>query len=361
MPALLTPPVQSPPAFVVPPYLLAHIASAQDPRFETAATAARRSLAIDPSMRQGRPSQHPSPDGHPFVAAPRTVPPQPHRRVYDADGTTVLPGILVRSDDLTTAPDDIAVTEAWDGLGATHHLLLSAFDWASIDDNNQRLDATVHYGLHYDNAFWDGSRMVFGDGDGEVFGRFTASLSVVGHELAHGVIQHTAGLVYQGQSGALAESIADAIGAMVEQQTLGHTAATASWLIGSELFTDLVQGSGLRNMLNPGTAYDDDVIGKDPQPAHMSGFVETNADNGGVHLNSGIPNRAFALLAQDLGGASWERAGSIWFDALTGGLSSTATFEQFATATVASAMARFGDQSREQAAVESAWQSVGVL
>ncbi|AWB90540.1 M4 family peptidase [Salinibacterium hongtaonis] len=347
--------------FVVPPYLLAHLASAEDPRFEAAATAARHALETDPGIRQGRLSQHPSAVApeleHPTAATQS----EPYRRIFDAKNSTELPGVLVRSDGGDTAPGDIAVTEAWDGLGATHTLLLSAVGWASVDGNNARLDATVHYGNRYDNAFWDGSRMVFGDGDGEVFGRFTASLSVIGHELAHGVIETTAGLAYQGQSGALAESIADAIGAMVEQHTLRHTADEASWIIGAELFTDLVQGEGLRNMLNPGTAYDDDVIGKDPQPAHMTDFVVTDADNGGVHLNSGIPNRAFALLSRDLGGFSWERAGVIWFDALTSGLPKTATFTRFATSTVTAAAARFGSGSREQVAVESAWQSVGVL
>ena len=167
----------------------------------------------------------------------------------------------------------------------------------------------MHYGVDYDNAFWDGERMVFGDGDGEVFVGFTASTTVIGHELAHGVVQYTANLEYQGQPGALNESIADVFGALTEQFLLEQSATDATWLIGAEIFTDAVQGKALRSMIEPGTAYDDDELGKDPQPAHMSGFVRTTEDNGGVHINSGIPNRAFALFAIDLGGNAWETRG----------------------------------------------------
>jgi len=224
----------------------------------------------------------------------------------------------------------------------------------------------VHYGVDYDNAFWDGERMVFGDGDGEVFRGFTGSTTVIGHELAHGVVQHTANLEYQGQPGALNESIADVFGALTEQHLLGQSAAQASWLIGAEIFTDAVEGRALRSMIEPGTAYDDDELGKDPQPAHMSGFVKTTEDNGGVHINSGIPNRAFALFATALGGNAWERAGAVWYRALTGGLSSTATFVEFADATVAAATALDGEAGdagpspAAAAAARRAWATVGV-
>jgi Zn-dependent metalloprotease len=213
----------------------------------------------------------------------------------------------------------------------------------------------VHYGRAYDNAFWDGEQMVFGDGDGEVFGRFTASLSVIGHELAHGVVEHTAGLVYRGQSGALNESVADVFGALVEQHAAGETADTATWLIGAGLFTDEVQGAALRSMAAPGTAYDDYVLGKDPQPGHMDDYVETTQDNGGVHLNSGIPNKAFHLVATGLGGHAWEVAGRIWYDTLRGDLPARATFLQFAQATVEAAEVHDAAD-----VVRSAWQAVGV-
>jgi Zn-dependent metalloprotease len=255
--------------------------------------------------------------------------------------------------------DDASANEAFDGLGATFEMLLAAFQRNSLDGLGAGLDATVHYGVDYDNAFWDGERMVFGDGDGEVFQGFTRSISVIGHELGHGVIQHTANLEYQGQPGALNESIADVLGALTEQYTAGQSADQATWLIGAGIFTDEVQGQALRSMIEPGTAYDDDELGKDPQPDHMSDFVQTTEDNGGVHINSGIPNRAFALAARALGGNAWDRAGSVWYRTLSGGLSSTATFREFADATVATASREYGEEVT--AAVRDAWTTVGVL
>ena len=345
---------------IVPPYLLARLAEADSAGMQKAADAARRSLLAEPPLRAERRREGAAPALPPRAGedAPTAV----ERTIYDAAGSETLPGEKVR-DEGDPATDDPAVNEAYDGLGATHALLLDAFGRRSIDDRGLPLRATVHYGRDYDNAFWDGERMVFGDGDGEVFGRFTASLSVIGHELAHGVTQYTAGLDYQGQSGALNESFSDVIGALVEQHSRGQSAAEASWLIGEGLFTDAVEGRALRSMLEPGTAYDDDVLGKDPQPADMAGYVETTDDNGGVHLNSGIPNRAFALAAIEIGGRAWEKAGRIWYDTITeatGPLEPDSAFAAFAEATVASARRLFGEGSAEASAVEGAWATVGV-
>jgi Zn-dependent metalloprotease len=257
--------------------------------------------------------------------------------------------------------DDPAVTEAFDGLGHTHELFRFAFGRASIDDDDLPLEATVHFGRAYENAFWDGERMVFGDGDGMVFTRMTRSLSVIGHELTHGVTQYSAGLEYRGQSGALNESVSDVFGALVEQRTLGQSTAEASWLIGVGIFTDLVEGEALRSLKAPGTAYNDDVLGTDPQPAHMRDYIDTDDDNGGVHLNSGIPNLAFHTFATALGGNAWHDAGQVWYDTLTNGtLRPQADFAAFAAATVAAATARFGVGSGQVDAAAAAWRSVGV-
>ncbi|KJL26105.1 Protease PrtS precursor [Microbacterium oxydans] len=335
---------------VVPSYLLARLA--ESGRFPKAAAAARQTLTAGRPPFRARIDLSIDENGD-LVAQLSDA---PNRTISDAGNTQQLPGAIVRGED--DAPvEDTAVNEAYDGLGATFEMLLAAFNRNSLDDAGAPLDATVHYGVDYDNAFWDGERMVFGDGDGEVFQHFTGSLTVIGHELAHGVVQHTANLEYQGQPGALNESIADVFGALTEQYALGQTADQATWLIGAEIFTDAVEGSALRSMIAPGTAYDDDELGRDPQPDHMSGFVRTTEDNGGVHINSGIPNRAFALFATDLGGNAWERAGTVWYRALAGGLSSTATFTQFADATVAAA-ATF-DRSTVTAA-RRAWTTVGV-
>ncbi len=169
--------------------------------------------------------------------------------------------------------------------------------------------ATVHYGQDYVNAFWDGTQLVFGDGDRRVFDRFTKPVDVLGHEFSHGVVQHTAGLVYQGQPGALNESVADVFAACLKQRLLAQTPAQADWLIGEGLFLPGVRARALRDMAAPGTAYDDPVLGRDPQVGHMDDYVETTDDNGGVHLNSGIPNRAFQLAATSIGGNTWAGAG----------------------------------------------------
>jgi Zn-dependent metalloprotease len=221
------------------------------------------------------------------------------------------------------------------------------------------LDATVHYGRRYDNAFWNGQQMVFGDGDGDLFNRFTVSLDVIAHELTHGVTGDEAGLVYLGQAGALNESISDVFGSLVKQYARGETASSADWLIGAGLFTSKVQGVALRSLKAPGTAYDDPVLGRDPQPATMSGYVKTSTDNGGVHTNSGIPNHAFYRAAIALGGHAWEKAGRIWYETVRDKrLKPTATFTQFARYTVANAAQFFGADERK--AVHDAWAAVGI-
>lgn len=375
----------SPQCFIVPPYLLEAVARAGDERFPVAAEAARSSLARDEPLRQWRADPETELPGGTELLAPiattglveqprgpretlsetigETVgetPGSPRRFIADARGTTRLPGVLVREEGQPPTADQ-SVNEAYDGLGSTHELFWEAFQRDSIDGANLPLDATVHYGRDYDNAFWNGERMVFGDGDGEVFHDFTSSLSVVGHELTHGVTEHTAGLRYQGQSGALNEHVSDVFGALTEQFAHGQSAAQASWLIGAEIFTDAVQGRALRDMLHPGTAYDDDVLGRDPQPAHMRDYIVTEEDNGGVHLNSGIPNRAFALTALAIGGDAWEQAGRIWYEALTSGyLTPDADFARFAEVTLAAAESLYGRGSAEWRAVGEGWRTVGI-
>ncbi|HEU0180916.1 MAG TPA: M4 family metallopeptidase, partial [Agromyces mariniharenae] len=179
--------------------------------------------------------------------------------------------------------------------------------------------------------------------------------------LAHGVTERTARLRYRGQSGALNEHISDVFGALVEQYAKGQDAASATWLIGEGVFTDAVEGRAIRSMIEPGTAYDDDVLGRDPQPDHFDRYIETDEDNGGVHLNSGIPNRAFALAAVELGGFAWETVGRIWYDVLTSGrLKPTSNFREFARETVRAAQERYGRTSREARAVANGWSSVGI-
>ncbi|MGO4689404.1 M4 family metallopeptidase [Glaciibacter sp. 2TAF33] len=345
---------------IVPPYILVRLARLDDPRFAAAAEAARHSLLRDTPIRGLRESAHPSPDRPSARAKKAAAPGTPERSISDAGGTETVPGRLVRAEGKPPVADP-AVNEAYDGLGDTYDLFWAEFERDSIDGRGMPMDATVHYGKTYDNAFWDSARMVFGDGDGQIFNRFTISLTVIGHELTHGVTQFTANLTYQGQSGALNESVSDVFGSLVEQRAKGQSTAEASWLIGEGLFTDQVQGAALRSLKAPGTAYNDDVLGKDPQPDSMSGYVETEDDNGGVHLNSGIPNRAFYLVADALGGNAWDAPGRIWYQTLTGGsLAADVDFAGFADATAASAASLFGTGSAEHTAVTKAWATVGV-
>ncbi|HET8988370.1 MAG TPA: protealysin inhibitor emfourin [Humibacillus sp.] len=352
-------------AAIIPPYMLEALAQSDEPLL---ARHAREALELDEELRASRraPTARPTSTRAPRRAdvgdgAPGAHGTGPHRTISDAKGAQRLPGTTVRTEGQAET-GDIAVSEAYDGLGATWQLWSEAYDRDSLDGKGMPLLATVHYGRNYDNAFWDGSQMVFGDGDGVIFERFTGSLDVIGHELAHGVTEHTAGLLYQGQSGALNESISDVFGVLVKQRRLGQSAEQADWLVGAELLNPSVQGRALRDMRNPGTAYDDPRLGTDPQPAHMDGYVDTRDDNGGVHINSGIPNRAFVLAALAIGGNAWEAPGAIWYAVLSGdGIKADCDFETFAGLTVAAAGAAHGEGSAEQLAVRSGWEQVGVL
>jgi hypothetical protein len=322
---------------------------------------ARATLAIDTGLRDQRrttAARGVLPGSAARSGVARDAVASPERTIYDAGHGTSLPGTRVRAEG-DPATDDEAVTQAYDGLGDTWELYDAAYGRSSLDGQGLPLVASVHYGTRYDNAFWDGSQMVFGDGDGTIFLGFTRSIDVIGHELTHGVTQYTANLAYSGESGALNESISDVFGVLVKQRVLGQSADQADWLVGAELLAPGVNGVALRSMKAPGTAYDDPRLGRDPQPATMSGYVYTSSDNGGVHTNSGIPNHAFYLAAAAIGGNAWEAAGLIWYDVLTGpDITVTCDFATFAQLTYAAAAARYGAGSAEADAVAGAWGQV---
>jgi Zn-dependent metalloprotease len=292
------------------------------------------------------------------------VAPQPtqkkRRNVYDAQHSQKLPGKLVMSEHKPRSAD-VEVAEAYDGAGTTFDFYALVFGRQSIDNRGMRIDSTVHYGSRFDNALWNGREIVYGDGDGRIFKRFTGSVDVIGHELTHGVTQYTAALGYSGQNGALNEHISDAFGAMVKQWKLGHAARQADWLIGAELFGPAVKGKAIRSMAAPGTAYDDPILGRDPQPAHMRDYVDTVDDNSGVHINSGIPNHAFYLAAIALGGNTWEVLGRIWYATLTQRVTADADFNDFARATVDIAGELYGNGGRVQRVLADAWSQVGLV
>jgi Zn-dependent metalloprotease len=341
---------------ILPPHILREVAKNSDDKEQR--EQALNTLGLDQTSRTNRINQQFMSVNvvRPLMAAA----PAAQRSIFTANHDTDLPGKLVRAEG-GAASHDVEVDEAYDGLGATFDFYLQIMHRDSIDGQGLPLNATVHYDNAYDNAFWNGDQMVFGDGDGKLFNRFTISLDVIGHELTHGVTGSTAKLVYMGQPGALNESISDVFGSMIKQYKKNEDADKADWLIGEGLLTKKVKGKALRSMKEPGTAYDDPVLGKDPQPDRMSKFVNTKSDNGGVHINSGIPNRAFYLVASALKGKSWEKAGQIWYSTLRdSNLRTTATFTDFAKLTVINAGHLYGSASVEAKAVTEAWQTVGV-
>ena len=341
--------------FIVPPQVFEHVA-------RTGPAADREialdTLAIDHSIRTARIQN----------AALGAAPPKrlvaahggrgnPDRTIFDAEHRADAHATTVVRTERQPPVTDPSANQAYDGLGDTYRFYWEVLGRDSIDDAGLPLLGEVHFGVNYDNAFWDGARMMFGDGYGRLFTGFTSAIDVIGHELTHGVTQDTLNLLYTGQSGALNESISDVFGSLVKQYKLNQTAEQADWLIGAGILGPVLHGVALRSMKAPGTAYDGDT-----QPATMSGYVVTSGDNGGVHTNSGIPNHAFYLVAAALGGFAWERAGRIWYRVMTTrGVRPDAHFHTFALATVNAAIALYGDTSPEAQAVTSAWMQVGVL
>jgi Zn-dependent metalloprotease len=335
--------------FIVPPHILEHVVrSTRDMRMRERALQNLQLQARLRGMREGL-SQYS------FAGLGTGT---RRRTIYDAQHTVQLPGALVRSEG-RHATADVAVTEAYDYSGATYDFYAARFGRTSVDDNGMRLDSTVHYSREFDNAFWNGQQMVYGDGDGRLFERFTKCIDVVGHELTHGVTQFTAGLAYQGQAGALNESMSDVFGVMLKQSVQKQKVSDSNWLIGEGLFI-LKRGSNrkaLRSLKAPGTAYDDPLLGKDPQPAHMDDYDGSAGDHGGVHVNSGIPNHAFYLAATRIGGYAWQTAGRIWYEVLTTRLQANSGFIDAASATRDVAQ-KYG--TKVFGAVDKAWTAVGL-
>ena len=319
--------------------LLAEDAALRAERFQTAldaGAAPRRGVAPEP--------------------APGAM--RPDRRIHDGEGRAALPGTLVRGEgDAPTG--DAECDGAYDGAGAVHALYAEEYGRDSIDGRGMALVATVHHRRNYNNAFWNGVQMAYGDGDGQLFRTFT-ELSVIGHEMTHGVVQYSGGLVYEGQSGALNESVSDVFGALTLQRARGQEAHEADWLLGAGILGPEIKGVALRSMRAPGTAYADPLMGTDPQPYHMDLYVDTTDDNGGVHINSGIPNHAFYLYARELGGRAWERPGRIWYRALQEINNPLASFGDWALATLDAATVLHGVGAWEVVMLRRAWKLVGL-
>ena len=340
------------PQCITPPHLLMKLLQSTDKDIRQAAL---NTLMATSNLR-GRRSLRAS---LAFAATPGDG----RRTISDAQSGTDLSAARVARSEDGPASSDASVNRAFDGFGATREFYKRVYDRNSVDDRGMRLDGFVHYDQNFNNAFWDGQEMIFGDGDGIMFTDLTKSLDVIAHELTHGVTQFTAGLAYHDESGALNESISDVFGSLVKQWSLNQTADAADWLIGAGVFAPGIGGQALRSMKAPGTAYNNDQLGKDPQPDHMSKYVNLpdnpSGDHGGVHINSGIPNKAFYLTAIGIGGHAWERAGHIWYESLKASTPDT-QFQDFADTTFFKADQLYGAGGAEQQAIASAWSEVGV-
>jgi Zn-dependent metalloprotease len=334
---------------ILPPNLLDKIARSENEELRRAALDA---LAVDTQFRIARAEASSRLGGRTAaVVTFARIGGHPNRTIYDQEhGTTQTPGTVVRAEGQPATGDD-AADEAYDGLGRTYAFYWETFQRDSIDGQGRTLHGCVHQGTNYANAFWDGRAMFFGDGDGRMLTRTTAGVDVIGHELTHGVTQYEANLVYSGQSGALNESVSDVFGVQVKQRALGQDVTTSDWLIGADIVGPALQPA-LRSMRDPGNAnpFDD-------QPADMDHYVP----GGDVHVNSGIPNKAFHVLATTLGGHAWDAAGPIWYGALRDSrLSPTATFQEFARLTLLQAQSTYGHTSAEAEAVRGSWEAVKV-
>jgi Zn-dependent metalloprotease len=336
----------------LPPYILDRLAASDDPDLRRLAIEAIARTATLRAMRTtlARAAQMaavPSPEGG------------KERLVYDAQnkGTSSLPGRLVRREGEARSAD-AAVNEAYDHSGTTYDFYKRLFARNSLDDRGMTLVSSVHVGVEYNNAFWNGEQMAYGDGDGVVFQRFTRALDVVGHELTHGVVTHTCNLDYRNEPGALNEHFADVFGSLIKQWKKKQTADRADWLIGPDIMGKGTTARAIRTFRDEPAYEDDPTLGTDPQPKHLRNKYTGISDSGGVHLNSGIPNHAFFLVATALGGNVWERAGRIWYQTMLA-LHRTSDFAAMVAMTTQSASALFGHGSTEEKAVTKAWQTVG--
>ncbi|MGD9960225.1 M4 family metallopeptidase [Nocardioides sp.] len=339
---------------IVPPHMLESIERNGTVAQQEWASA---TLAADVVAREERAAQAAVIRDQPVQ--PAVGPPRKDRSIHDGGNGATLPGRRVRGEGAAPTGDG-DVDRVYDGFGATWDLYFDVFGRNSFDNAGASLVGTVHHRRRYNNAFWNGTQMAFGDGDGTLFVSFTTAVDVMGHELTHAVTERSSGLEYHDQPGALNESLSDVFGSLVKQRGAAQSATAADWLIGAGILGPTINGVALRSMKAPGTAYDDPTLGRDPQPAHMDDYDPTPDDNGGVHINSGIPNHAFYLFAVALGGNAWEQAGQVWYATATDpALSSSASFQEFAELTVSHAQDLY--DTEVAGSCSDAWAGVGIV
>ena len=280
--------------------------------------------------------------------------------VYDCHQKTDLAGATLLWDSKNNQKiTSLAGKNVIKGGKASWDFYWQLFGRNSIDNKGLLIRQYVHYDKGMDNAYWDGRRMVYGDGDGKVFTSFTYDIDIIGHELTHGVTENESNLDYEEQAGALNESFSDIFGIMIKQKYNNQDVKKSNWLIGERVL--IGPKYALRSLKEPGTAYlNHPELGNDPQPATMDNYQNlpntSQGDWGGVHINSGISNFAFYVAAFNMGGYAWEKAGRIWYNVLTDiNLAQNAKFVDVKNLTILHAGKLFGINSAEVKAVKAGW------
>lgn len=295
-------------------------------------------------------------------------------KVYSASNKTDLAKATLKRDS-NTRNADVTINEAYDGSALTYQFLKDIFHRNSVDNHHFPLNSFAHFGRNYNNAYWDGREMVYGDGDGKLFNRFTIDIDIPAHEQAHALTDNEAGkalnpkgkgtgIDYEGEAGGINESYSDQFGIMVKQWQKKESADKSNWLIGEHL---LVPKKGktfaLRSMLNPGTAYiNHPALGTDTQIAHYADYLLRQQQGGPIdpHDGSGVVNKAFAIAAQTYGGNAWDVMGQVFFNALPNVVPNE-TFNGLAAKTLAVVQTQYKDEPKIKNALLKGWTSVGVL
>jgi len=269
-----------------------------------------------------------------------------NRETYSANKGFNLPGTLKRTEGSADL-GDIALDDAHNFAGDVYDYYFNEQGRDSFDGAGATLISSAHYSSNYDNAFWNGTQMVYGDG-GVYFKPLSESLDVCGHELTHAVTERTAGLIYSGESGGLNEGTSDILGTTIETYEQGWVVDAGTWEIGEDIMLPSGPlGEALRFMDDPTK----DGVSIDNY-ADFTKFID-------VHYSSGIANKAFYTMANDPS-LDIEQAADIWYRALTLYMTSSETFAQARLDTTSAATDLYGSGSAQVTAVENAWSTVGV-
>lgn len=259
----------------------------------------------------------------------------------------------------STSNQDDAALDAHFGAEAFYDYFSSTFNRLSFDNQDGTINSYVHYDIDFVNAFWDGTNITYGDGDGVNYSALT-SLEVIGHEMTHAVTQYSAGLEYQGESGALNESFSDIFGVIID---FYNNPITANYLIGDQFN---ITGNGFRDMSDPNVHNDPDTY------LGQYWVTDPDIDYGGVHSNSGVQNYWFYLLVNggsgtnDLNnnysvtGIPMDRAANIIYRSLTNYLTSYSDYNEARLYSIQAALDLYGECSPEVISVTNAWYAVGV-